>query len=111
MVCVRGEVERYRRTKWVWGSYGEVRHEEKEIGVDFNVLRWGYVSLPEQASGQDELKVHKTVSSTWDMMNLRVQGSSEQESSLPFSLLYVCWGLVLCTVYLDADFCTQASGY
>lgn len=77
VVCVRGEVERYRRTKWVWGSYGEVRLEEKEIGVDFDVLRWGYVSLPEQVRGQDELKVDKTVSSTWDMMNLRVQGSSE----------------------------------
>lgn len=79
--------------------------------MDFDVLWWGYVSLPEQASGQDELKVHKTVSSTWDMMNLRVQGSSEQESSLPFPLLYVCWGLILRTVYSDVDFCTQASGY
>lgn len=104
-------MERYGRTKWVWGSYGEVRREKKEIRVDFDVLWWGYVSLPEQASGQDELKVHKTVSSTWDMMNLRVQGSSEQESSLPFSLLYVSWGLVLCMIYSDVDFCTQASGY
>lgn len=93
-------MERYGRTKWVWGSYGEVRREKKEIRVDFDVLWWGYVSLPEQASGQDELKVHKTVSSTWDMMNLRVQGSSEQESSLPFSLLYVCWGLFL-FIYLS----------
>lgn len=54
-----------------------------------SVFLGGAVSLSEQASGQNELKVGKTVSSTGDMMNLRVEGSSELESSLSLSLLFV----------------------
>lgn len=30
---------------------------------------------------------------------------------LPLNYIPSCWGLVMCTVYLDSDFCAQTSGY